>query len=121
MPPGSLPRLRKLCLALAEAHEVEAWGEPTFRVRNKMFATYAAAGNHHGDGRPAAWIKAAPGNQDLMVRSAPKRFFVPPYLGPSGWVGVWLDGRVDWKELNMLLRDAYRLVAPKRLAAKLGE
>jgi len=56
-----------------------------------------------------------------MVRSAPERFFVPPYLGPSGWVGVWLDGRVDWKELNMLLRDAYRLVAPQRLAVKLGE
>ena len=110
-----LPRLRRLCLALPEAHEVEAWGEPTFRVRNKLFAMYAAAGNHHGDGRPAVWCKAAPGNQDLMVRAAPARFFLPPYVGPSGWVGVWLDRAVDWDEVAQLLADSYRLVAPKRL------
>lgn len=53
MPRSPLPRLRKLCLALPEAHEVEAWGEPTFRVRNKLFAMYADAGNHHGNGRSA--------------------------------------------------------------------
>ena len=58
MPPSPLTRLRKLCLALPEAHEVEAWGEPTFRVRNKMFAMYASAGNHHGSGRAAVWCKA---------------------------------------------------------------
>lgn len=109
--------MRKLCLALPEAHEVEAWGEPTFRVRNKLFAMYASAGNHHGGGRPAVWCKAAPGNQSLMVRAAPDRFFVPPYVGPSGWVGVWLNGRVNWKELGDLLEDGYRLTAPKRLAA----
>jgi hypothetical protein len=114
-----LTRLRKLCLALPEAHEVEAWGEPTFRVRNKLFAMYAAAGNHHGTGRPAVWCKAAPGNQTLMIKAAPSRFFVPPYVGPSGWIGVWLDGAADWDELADLLRDAYRLVAPKRLVASL--
>ena len=119
MPPRPLTRLRKLCLALPEAHEVEAWGEPTFRVRNKLFAMYADAGNHHGSGRPAVWCKAGPGNQDLMVRAAPDRFFVPPYVGPSGWVGVWLDGTVEWAEVGELLRDAYRLTAPKRLAAAL--
>jgi hypothetical protein len=119
MPPSSLARLRKLCLALPEAHEVEAWGEPTFRVRNKLFATYASADTHHGKGRPAVWCKAAAGNQALMLRAAPDRFFVPPYVGPSGWVGIWLDGKVDWKELAELLRDAYRLVAPKRLRALL--
>ena len=113
--PRLLARLRKLCLALPEAHEVEAWGEPTFRVRNKLFAMYASAGNHHGAGRPAVWCKAAPGNQDIMVRTAPDRFFVPPYVGPSGWVGIWLDKKVDWKELGQLLQDGYRLVAPKRL------
>lgn len=116
-----LARLRKLSLALPEAHEVEAWGEPTFRVRNKLFAMYAAAGNHHGAGRPAVWLKESPGNQQLMVGSAPDRFFVPPYVGPSGWVGVWLDGAVEWGELADLLRDAYRLVAPKRLVAQLDE
>ena len=117
MPPRPLTRLRKLCLALPEAHEVEAWGEPTFRVKNKLFAMYADAGNHHGGGRPAVWLKAAPGNQPLMVRAAPDRYFVPPYVGPSGWVGVWLDQGVDWDDVADLLRDAWGLTAPKKLLA----
>jgi hypothetical protein len=121
MSPTPLARLRKVCLALPEAHEVEAWGEPTFRVRNKLFAMYAASNNHHGGGRPAVWCKAAPGNQALMVRAEPDRFFVPPYVGPSGWVGVWLDRRPDWSEVRELMRDSYRLVAPKKLAAQLED
>jgi hypothetical protein len=121
MPPSPLARLRKLCLALPEAHEVEAWGEPTFRVRNKLFAMYAAPSNHHGGGRAAVWCKAAAGNQALMVRAEPERYFVPPYVGPSGWVGVWLDRNPDWSEVKDLMRDSYRLVAPKKLAARLEE
>jgi hypothetical protein len=121
MPPKPLVRLRKLCLALPEAHEVEAWGEPTFRVRNKMFAMHAASGNHHGGGRPAVWCKATPVDQDLLIRAEPERFFKPPYVGPSGWVGVWLDGKVDWNILESILREAYRLIAPKRLAAALSD
>ena len=120
MPSGPLARLRRVCLALPEAHEVEAWGEPTFRVRNKLFAMYAAPTNHHGAGRPAVWCKAAPGNQALMVRAEPARYFVPPYVGPSGWVGVWLDRNPDWSEVRELMRDSYRLVAPKKLAVLLG-
>ena len=119
MPPRPLTRLRTLCLALPEATEKLAWGEPTFRVRDKLFAMHASADNHHGAGRPAVWCKAAPGNQELMVRHAPTRFFVPPYVGPSGWIGVWLDGNADWRELADLLRDSYRLMAPKRLIAVL--
>jgi predicted DNA-binding protein (MmcQ/YjbR family) len=115
MPPKPLTRLRKLCLSLPESHEVEAWGEPTFRVRNKLFAMFASANTHHGNGRAAVWCKAGPGNQALMVRAAPERFFVPPYVGPSGWVGIWLDSETDWSELADLLRDSYQLVAPKRL------
>jgi hypothetical protein len=121
MPPSPLTRLRKLCLALPEAHEVEAWGEPTFRVRNKLFAMYAAPNNHHGGGRPAVWCKAALGNQSLMVRASPGRFFVPPYVGPSGWVGVWLDRDPDWAEVDDLMRDSYRLTAPKKLQAVLDQ
>lgn len=119
MPPRPLTRLRKLCLALPEAHEVEAWGEPTFRVRNKLFAMHAAANNHHGGGREAVWLKAARGNQAVMVADAPDRYFVPPYVGPSGWVGVYLDDGTDWQELKSLLEDAYRLIAPKKLQALL--
>jgi hypothetical protein len=108
-------RVQKLCLSLPEAHEVEAWGEPTFRVKNKIFAMYAAANNHHGDGRNGIWCKAAAINQRLMVEAAPERFFVPPYVGPSGWVGVYLDREVDWDELKDLLWDAWRMTAPKKL------
>lgn len=115
MPPRPLIKLRKLCLALPEAHEVEAWGEPTFRVRNKMFAMYANAANHHGNGRHAAWIKALKPDQQRMVAAAPECFFVPPYVGPSGWVGVWLDGAVDWEVVAEFLTDGFKLVAPKRL------
>jgi hypothetical protein len=121
VPPRPLTRLRKLCLALPDAHEVEAWGEPTFRVRNKMFATFASPSTHHGNGRPSVWCKAAPGNQGLMVAAAPARFFVPPYVGPKGWIGVYLDGEVDWPELAELLRDSWRRTAPKRLLARLDE
>lgn len=92
-----------------------AWGELTFRVKNKMFAMFASAGNHHGAGRHSVWCKATPDNQALMVRARPDRFFVPPYVGPSGRVGIYLDGDVDWAEVGEILRDGYRSVAPKRL------
>jgi len=118
-PVRPLLRLRKLCLALPEAHEVEAWGAPTFRVKNKLFAMFADASNHHGGGRPAVWCKAAPGNQELMIGLAPMRFFKPPYVGPSGWIGTWLDGTVDWAEVADLLTDSYLLVAPKKLVTQL--
>jgi hypothetical protein len=118
MPPRPLTRLRTLCLALPETEEVEAWGAPTFRVRGKLFAMYADAGNHHGDGRASVWCKAGPGNQELMVRASPERFFVPPYVGVRGWVGVYLDAGTDWDELRELLRDGWRLIAPKRLRAQ---
>ena len=121
MPRSPLARLQRLCLALPEAHEVKAWGEPTFRVKNKMFAMYANANNHHGGGRHAVWVKAAPGRQQRAVRTAPARFFVPPYMGPSGWIGVWLGRECDWDELADILRDAYRQVAPKQLLARLDD
>ena len=114
MAASPLARLRKICLVLPEAVEVTAWGEPTFRVK-KMFATYARADSHHGKGRPAAWIAAAPGRQARMVKAAPDRFFVPAYVGVSGWIGVWLDDVCKWDELGDILRDAHRLIAPPRL------
>lgn len=114
-----LARLRETCLSLPEAHEVEAWGEPTFRVRNTIFAMYASANNHHGAGRNAVWLKAAPGEQAAMVKAAPQCFFVPPYVGKSGWVGVWLDGENDWADVAEFVRDSYRMIAPKRLLAAL--
>jgi predicted DNA-binding protein (MmcQ/YjbR family) len=108
-----LTRIRRLCLALPAAHEVEAWGEPTFRVKNKLFAMFASASNHHGGGRDSVWIKASAENQALLVAARPKRFFRPPYVGPSGWVGVWLDGEPDWAEVGDLLADGHAMVVPK--------
>jgi len=119
MAPRPLTRLRKLCLALPEAHEAEAWGAPTFRVRNKLFAMYSGEANHHHDGRPAVWIKASPENQAVMLRADPVRFFKPPYVGPSGWIGVWLVPSPDWEELRGLLRDGYCRTAPKKLVSLL--
>lgn len=121
MAPSPLTRLRKLCLTLPQAHEVEAWGEPTFRVKNKIFAMYASNHNHHGAGHRAVWIKALPINQQLLLRSDSDRYFSPPYVGPGGWVGVILDDDPDWPAVADLLRDAWRLTAPKRLAATLPD
>src|ERR1700693_5396340 len=89
------------------------------RVKNKVFAMYAHANNHHGAGRNAVWCKAKPVNQALMMEAAPDRFFSPPYVGPGGWIGVRLDGQVDWDEVLSLLGDGYRMTAPKKLLALL--
>lgn len=115
-----LDRLRDICLSLPEAHEVEAWGEPTFRVRNKMFAMYASPTTHHGRGRPAVWIKSTAVNQRFLMDANPDRYFSPPYVGPSGWVGVWLDKRPRWSDVRDLLDSGYRMVAPKKLAMLLS-
>jgi predicted DNA-binding protein (MmcQ/YjbR family) len=118
---GPLEKVRKVCLALPEAHEVEAWGAATFRVRNKLFAMYAAEGDHHGSGRPGVWIKSTHVNQDLILQSDADRYFKPPYVGPSGWIGVYLDGKPDWSIISEIVRDGYLLTAPKRVAAALME
>ena len=112
-------QVRSICLSLPEAHEVEAWSEPTFRVKNKMFAMYANASTHHGGGRPSVWVKSTLVNQDLLVRWQPARYFVPPYVGPSGWIGIYLDKRPSWKTIADILRDAYLLILPKKLRAKI--
>src|ERR1700722_1287567 len=105
-----LERLRSICLRFPEAHEVEAWGEPTFRIRNKIFAMYAAADTHHGDGHPAVWCKSTFVNQELVIRAEPDRYFAPPYVGPKGWVGARLDRSPDWAAVTDLVHTAYRLI-----------
>jgi hypothetical protein len=116
MPRAHLARVRKICLSLPEAKEVEAWGSPTFRI-GKIFAMYAQPDNHHGDGREGIWVKSDHFTQDLLCRGQPSRYFKPPYVGPQGWTGVYLDGNTDWIALTVLVRDAYRVTAPKKLAA----
>jgi hypothetical protein len=115
-----LARLRAICLALPEATEVEARGEPTFRVNGKLFAMHASPASHHGGGRQSVWIYATHVEQDLVLRARPDRYFKPPYVGPSGWIGAWLDRSPPWGEITELLRGGWRQRAPKKLAAKLG-
>lgn len=109
----TLDRVRSICLAFPEAHEKEAWGAPTFRVRDKLFAMFED--DHHGSGRLALWCKALPGAQEALVAADPRHFFVPPYVGKSGWIGVNLDSGLDWGAIGSLLEDGYRMTAPKRL------
>jgi predicted DNA-binding protein (MmcQ/YjbR family) len=118
MAASPIDRLRRICLSFPQAHEKIAWGEPTFRVKDKLFAMYASGQNHHGAGRNAVWCKATHVDQELLIRSDPNRFFSPPYVGPSGWVGIYLDGKPDWQAVADQLRDAYRLIAPKKLLAQ---
>ena len=109
-------RLRSICLALPEAAEKLTWDEPTWRVRDRIFAMY-----YTGYGEVALWCKAPPGTQELLIEADPARFFRPPYVGHKGWIGVRLEGRPDWAELAFLIRRSYRMTAPKRLAAALAE
>jgi predicted DNA-binding protein (MmcQ/YjbR family) len=110
----SLDRLRPICLALPEAEERETWGEPTFRVRDKIFCM------HRSDtGAPGLWCKAPPGSQAILIGADPQRFFAPPYVGHKGWIGMRLDRRVDWREVALVVTRSYRLTAPKRLVRRL--
>lgn len=113
-----LERLRRLCLALPETTERLSHGEPTWFIQGKKtFVTYA---NHHHDDRLAFWCAAPDGAQEILVASAPERFFRPPYVGQRGWLGVRLDvAGVDWGQIADLVTDAWRTVAPKRLLARL--
>lgn len=111
MPKEPIDRLRAICLALPEATEKEAWGDPTFRVRNKIFAM-----EKRGDGRISLWCKAPPGSQMVLVGADPEQFFVPPYVGDKGWIGMRLDNGPDWDEVAFVVKRSYRLIAPKRLA-----
>ena len=111
--------VRAVCLWLPEAEEFISHGAPNFRVRGKTFATYAL--NHHGDGRVALWLNAPPGAQALYVKEEPKHFFVPPYVGPRGWLGINLDKGISWQRVARLAREAYEKVAPRKLSESLGK
>ena len=102
-------------MGLPEAREVEAWGAPTFRVKT-IFAMYSHDDTKEKTDGPSAWIKALPTNQRFLIDAAPERFFVPPYVGPKGWVGARLNNDlVDWGEVKGLLWDAWQMSVPKKL------
>ena len=98
---------RELALSLPEAIEKETWGHPTFRVRNKMFASAASDGS-------TATVKSTLDEQRALTQMDPETFKVPAYVGKHGWIGIALD-RVDPDELRELTVEAWRMTAPKRL------
>ncbi len=107
-----LDRVRALCLALPEAFEQEAWGQPTFRVRKRMFCIAAQDGS-------SIRLKADPLEREAVLRSGDERYYVPAYVGHKGWLGVRLDRPgTDWEEAAELIATSYCLIAPKRLAER---
>jgi hypothetical protein len=110
--------LRAICLALPEAIEKISHGEPTwFAGKGKVFAMLD--NHHHGAAHLSVWLPAALGAQEALVESDPERYFRPPYVGSSGWVGVVLDTRPDWAVVGWLVEQAFRHVAHARLVAQL--
>jgi hypothetical protein len=113
-----IERLRGICLALPEATEKRSHGEPTwFAGKGKVFAMLDD--HHHGADHLSVWLPLPFGAQEALVGREPQRFFRPPYVGASGWVGVVLDTRPDWGEVARLVREAYLQVAGRALVEKL--
>jgi hypothetical protein len=110
----ALERLREVCLSLPETSERLSHGAPTFFVRGKR-AFLMVLTDHHGDGRFAIWCAASDGMQRVLTGSDPERFFVPPYVGHRGWLGVRLDRDLSWDKIAGIAEDAYAEVAPARL------
>ncbi|MFI9511352.1 MmcQ/YjbR family DNA-binding protein [Nocardia sp. NPDC052566] len=111
-----LTRVRAICLALPESSERLSHGSPTFFVRTKTSFVKFIDGGYDEPG-PTMWCPAPPGVQAELVDAEPERFYIPPYVGHSGWIGVRLDVEPDWDEIAEIIRDAYRKVAPKKLSA----
>jgi hypothetical protein len=111
--------VRAACLRLPEATERPSHGAPSFFVGGRTMFVMLHAQGHHDNDFPQLWCAAPPGVQGELIAAAPERFFRPPYVGHRGWLGVRLDGAVDWAEIGELCEDAYRAVAPARLAARL--
>jgi predicted DNA-binding protein (MmcQ/YjbR family) len=115
-PDAALELVRSICLSLPETEEKISWSAPTFRVHGRQFAMFL--NNHHGDGKIALWCAAPPGAQQDLVVADPKRFFVPPYVGVGGWLGIRLDTKLGKGAIAALIEQAYRTIAQKRAASK---
>jgi len=117
-----LEQVRRICLALPDTNERESHGAPTFFIRDKRsFVTYTD--NHHDDGRLALWCASSSDVRQMLATSRPEQFFVPPYVGHLGWVGVRLDRDLSWNEIAGVITFAHgvvmaRLSGPRRSATK---
>ena len=112
-----LARLVEICLALPEASRLDQGDHASFLVRKKVFAYYL---NNHGDQIVSVCCKALPGDNQRLIEVNPRKFYLPAYIGPRGWVGLRLDlSSIDWAEVKELVRGSYELSAPKKLLALL--
>lgn len=109
--------VRRICLALPQTTEKLSHGAPTFFAGKKVYAMFV--NNHHNDGHIAVWIPVAPGLQATLLKTEPAKFFMPPYVGVRGWVGVEL-GAISDDELGYYLSEAWRLIAPKKAQSASG-
>lgn len=118
-PDELVERVRTICLALPEATEKLSHGAPAFFVRKQFLMLWADG--HHDHDFPHLWAAAEPGVQEELVETESPRIFRPPYVGHRGWIGLRLDGDLDWEEIANVCVEAYRAVAPKTLLAQLDE
>jgi len=114
----AIERVRRICLALPGTWEKLSHGEPTWFAGKKVFAMFS--NNHHNDGHIAVTVPAAIGIQEMLIKKSPKKFYSPPYVGCRGWIGIEVN-RVSDNELSLHLQQAWRLVAPKKLLAAVGD
>lgn len=114
-----LERVRGIALGLPEANERPSHGSPAFFIRDRRQFVHFHD-DHHGDGRLAIWCAAAEGMQGVLVESSPEHYFVPPYVGHRGWLGVHLDHGIAEGELAGVIEDAYLAVAPRSLVELLS-
>src|SRR3954465_11671328 len=108
----AIERVRRICLALPGTWEKVSHGEPTWFAGKKVFAMFS--NNPHNDGHIAVTVPAVIGIQEMLIKKSPKKFYSPPYVGCRGWIGIEVN-RVSDKEITLHLKEAWRLIAPKKL------
>jgi hypothetical protein len=117
---SALAMVREICLDLPGASERPSHGSPAcFIDSNQTFVMLHD--HHHGDGRLALWCAAPEGAQGLLTASNPERYFVPPYVGHRGWIGLRLDRDATRDEIAGVIEDAWLDRAPKRRLAELDD
>jgi hypothetical protein len=114
-----LVRFTKICLGFPQAEREIMGSHAGFKVKKKTFAYFL--NDHHGDGIVGVWCKVIPGDNVALIKADPRRFYMPAYVGPRGWLGLRLDvGRVKWGEVEELAKGSYQLQAGRRLALPLA-
>ncbi|MBS1806537.1 MAG: MmcQ/YjbR family DNA-binding protein [Acidobacteria bacterium] len=111
-------KLSDICMAMPAAVKEEMHGHVAFKVGKKTFAYYL--NDHHGDGVVSVCCKVLAGDNEQLIDASPRKFYMPAYIGPRGWVALRLDrATVDWSEVRQLVRGSYEQMAPKRLVRQL--